>query len=445
MKLTLELKQKQKMSPQQIQSVIILQMGTQELQSYVESLLMENPTLELESSEQRSERSELLQKMDWLKSTDRQNRWYHQEDAASILEYVSALDDENLYDHLRSQIDIFRLPPRLRIAVDGVLSGLNSNGYLEESVEELSSRCGQSPEIIQQAEQLVQALEPTGVATRTLSECLANQLRKKGEFGLPLTIALHHLESVAKNHYGQIAKETGASLEDIQQACNQIRQLDPRPGSMFARREPPEYILPDLLVTENNGYLEITSGDEFLPVLRVSSYYHELAKTTEDAEVRDYLEGKIKQSVITIKSIEQRRATLLGCAQVILKRQKQFFSTGTGNLLPLTLSDVANEINIHESTVSRAIRDKYIQCVHGTFPLSYFFSRSVPAGEGKMSAAEVKNAIRELIEQEDCRKPLSDQKICDILAERKVDISRRAVAKYRDEMGIPSTSGRKVY
>ena len=424
MKLNLELKQVQKLSPQQIQSISILQMGLQELQGFVEQLLLDNPTIELENHEQRSERSERLQKLQWLQSTDRQNHCYYQENTNNFLEYASALDDENLYDHLKAQLPDESASHSLRIAMDCVMAGLNSNGYLEESDDELSSRCGQPVSVVQAAIQIIQALEPAGVGARTLSECLSIQLKRIGQFGLPLTIAQHHLEDVAKNHYAQITKRTGASREEIQSACAQIRKLEPRPGARFAHREAPKYIIPDLLVQNENGVPSIKLSDDFLPVLRVSSYYKSLLSETDDTDVYRYLDEKISQAVHVIKGIEQRRSTLHDCAQVILDRQKSFFSTADGILSPLTLSDVASDLGLHESTVSRAIRDKYLQCSRGTFPLSHFFSRSIQAKDAPLSSQQVKRMMHAILEKEDPKHPLSDQKICELLSEKNISISR---------------------
>ena len=445
MELSLELKQTQKLSPQRIQSMAILQMGIQELQMHVEKELLENPTLELEQDVPKKERSELLQKMEWLTSTDRQNRWYHKEDSLNLMDYIAASEEVNLYDHLRTQFNMETLPPRLGIAVDCVLSGLNGNGYLDESVEELSARCGQPVEIIVRAEMLVRGLEPAGIAARTLSECLVFQLERKNEFGLAMTIAKDFLEEVAKDHYALIAQKTGATRAEVVAACDQIRELEPRPGARFSPREAPGYIIPDVVVTEQNGALIVAPGDDFLPELKVSEYYRSMMKSTDDSEVKSYLEDRVKNAAQLIKNIEQRRNTLLDCVRIIVDRQMDFFEDCKGNLRPLTMQEVAAKLGIHESTVSRAVKSKYIQCSRGSFPINHFFSRSVSAGEGKMSSAEVKNTIRELVEQEDRRKPISDQKICDMLAKRKIYISRRAVAKYREEIGIPSSAGRKRY
>ena len=204
--------------------------------------------------------------------------------------------------------------------------------------------------------------------------------------------------------------------------------------------------MPDLLVTELDGELVVTAGDDFLPELKVSSYYQKLMQDTEEKEVREYLADKVRQAGWMVKSIEQRRGTLLTCARIIVTRQERFFRYGAGHLAPLTLADVAEEAGIHESTVSRAVKDKYIQCVQGVYPMSHFFGRALASkgGDG-VSAEKVKAAIRALIDGEDKMKPLSDQKICDLLAEQELILSRRTVAKYRDEMGLASTSGRKEF
>jgi len=445
MELKLELKQTQKLSPQMIQSMNILQMGTLELQEYVEKTLMENPTLELEPEERREERPALLHKVEWLMANDRQNRWYHREDAPDLIDLVADPAEESLYDHLRGQLDMKRLPSRVSLAVDCVLTGLDERGYLEETTQELADRCGQSTDTVRRAEELVRSLEPAGVGARSLSECLALQLERRGETGLALTIVCSYLEELARDRYSLISRETGADRREVQEACRRIRELDPRPGAPYAPREAPGYIVPDLLVTEQDGELVVTAGDEFLPLLKVSSYYQTLMRDTDEKEVRDYLTEKVRQASWVVKSIEQRRSTLLSCARVIVARQERFFRLGAGHLQPLTLADVAAEVGIHESTVSRAVKDKYIQCVQGVFPMSHFFGRALPAGSEGVSSEQVKNAIRALIDGEDKKKPLSDQTLCQLLAAKGFVLSRRTVAKYRDEMGIPSTAGRKEF
>lgn len=446
MELSLELKQVQKLSPQMIQSMQLLQMGTLELQEYVEKALLENPALEREPAREREEGPELLRKLEWLAASDRQNHWYHREDARDLAELAADPGGESLYDHLRSQLAVERLPCRQRRAVECVLTGLSGNGYLEESEAELAARCGLHCSDIRAAVALVQELEPAGVGARTLSECLALQLRRRGETGLALTIAERYLEDVAKSHYHRISRETGADREEIQRACALIRTLEPRPGAAYSPREAAEYIAPDLLVTEADGQLTVTAAEGMCPELKVSGYYQQMLRDTDDEQVREYLTNKVRQATWMVKGIEQRRSTLLSCARSILARQARFFRQGAGNLRPMTLADVAGDVGVHESTVSRAVKDKYIQCAFGVFPLGYFFSRALPAAtEGGVAPDGAKAMIRRLIAREDKTRPLSDQKLCGLMGKAGLLLSRRTVAKYREELGIPCAAGRKKF
>lgn len=445
MELAMELKQVQKLSPQMIQNLEILQMNTQELQEYVEKSLLENPVLERETPAAQEDGPTLFRKLEWLAANDRQNRWYHREDARDLIDAVADPSGESLYDALRSQLSPEKLEPGLRRAVECVLTGLNDNGYLEESTAELAARCGQTEKLTAEAERLVRGLEPAGVGARTLAECLTLQLERQGEQGLALAIVKDYLEDMAKNRFNRIARETGADREEIQAACRLIRSLEPRPGAAFSSREQPRYIIPDILVSETDGRLEVSLMDGTVPELKVNAYYQRLMQETDEAQVKEYLGDKVRQACWVVKSIEQRRSTLLSCAGSIVARQEDFFRR-QGGLRPMTLADVAGELGIHESTVSRAVKDKYLQCARGLFPLGYFFSRALPTGgEEGISQEMVKAAIRELIDGEDKHRPLSDQKLCSLLAQREMMISRRTVAKYRDEMGIPSTAGRKEF
>ena len=446
MELSMSLKQNQKLSPQMVQSMNILQMSALELREYVENLLMENPALEIESEINQEERSNLLNKVNWLIANDRQNKWYYHEDANDLVELMTTPEEESLYEHLKAQLDMKLLSKNISIAVDCVLTGLNDRGYLEETVEELAFRCGQSVGPIKYAEELVRGLEPAGVACRTLAECLAVQLNRIGETGLALTIVRDHLEDIAKDRYNRISRETGCSRQEIQEAYKLIRTLNPCPSAPFASREMPGYIIPDLFVVEVDGELVISANDGYSPSLMVSSYYGKLLKETDEKEVRDYLSDKVRQANWVIKSIEQRQNTLLTCARIIVEKQRRFFRDCAGCLEPLSLADVAIEAGIHESTVSLAVKYKYIQCNRGVFALGDFFSRGGFSNNGEeVSTERVKQAVRELITREDKKHPLSDQKISELLAERKIILSRRTVAKYRDEMGIASTTGRREF
>ncbi|HPE16938.1 MAG TPA: RNA polymerase sigma-54 factor, partial [Oscillospiraceae bacterium] len=228
-------------------------------------------------------------------------------------------------------------------------------------------------------------------------------------------------------------------------ACHQIRALDPRPGSRFGNDAPPVYIRPDLVVRKTETGFEVTMNDGYLPRLGISGYYNRLASETNDESVRDYLSLKIRQAQWVLNGIEQRRATLLGCAKEIVTRQGAFFRRGRGHLTPMTQAELAEILGVHESTVSRTIRGKYLQCCFGIFPLDFFFSRALADGcGGEVSAEAAKERIRALVADENPKKPLSDQRLSDLLAEEGIALSRRTVAKYRDELGISNTAGRRA-
>jgi RNA polymerase sigma-54 factor len=329
--------------------------------------------------------------------------------------------------------------------VECVLESLDAAGRLEESVEDLSAAAGCSRQAVAEAIELVQALEPAGVAARDLSECLTLQLKRRGVTGLALTVARDHLEDIGRGRYHRIAQDTGASAAQVQAACRLIRSLDPRPGCGFGPPESAGYIVPDLAVLPGEDGLQVVANDEYLPTLRLSGYYRQLLQTTQDAQVREYLSAKVDQAKWVMGHIEQRRTTLLSCARCIVAMQEDFFRRGPGHLAPLTLAQAAERLHIHESTVSRAIRGKYLQCTYGVFPMKYFFCRALPTARGEdVSTQRAKEALREWIDREDKRKPYSDQALSESLRAQGILLSRRTVAKYRDELGIPSAAGRRT-
>lgn len=454
MELQMEQKQTQTLSPQMLQSMEILQMGSQELLEYIEEAVQENPVLEPEERYDRQDEFSLLRrKLEWLESTDPQNRYYHQqdtEDEGSLLSnYGSVTDeDENLYHYVLSQVKMLELEPELEAAAAFLVESLNQNGWLDEPLESLAAEAGVPLERMERALEAVQGLEPAGVAARSLSECLRLQLiRRKPVDQLALNIAEGYLEALSKNRYGLIARELGVSQEEVRTACEQIRALNPRPGTGFASREHLTYITPDVIVVSFPDHFELLTNDYFFPTLNLSGYYTRLLKESDDPEVKDYLTGKVRQAKWVVRSIDQRRSTLMSCAKCILELQEPFFRKGPGHLRPLSLADVAAQMGVHESTVSRAVKDKYIQCTQGVYPLSYFFSRGLGdrAGGDSASPDYAKALLKKLIAGEDKRRPLSDQKLCALMAQEGCELSRRTVAKYRDEMGIPNTTGRREY
>ena len=460
MELSMSMKQTQTLSPQMMQSMEILQMGSQELLEYIQDQVQENPVLEMEEKYGKGDDTAVLQrKLEWLESTDAQNRYYHQQDTEDdekdpISNYGTVDErEENLYLYVLSQLEVMDLEPELLPVGRFLVESLNQNGWLDESVEDLAEELGKPVEEVEKALAAVQSLEPAGVGARNLSECLVLQLQRRHEDSeLAIRIARDYLDPLSKSRYGLIAKSLGVCQEEVRTACDLIRTLNPRPGGGFAARENLVYINPDLFVVNFPDHFELLTNDYFFPDLNISGYYCRMRKSTEDNEVKDYLMGKVRQAKWVVHSIEQRRSTLLRCAECILELQEEFFRRGPGHLKPMCLADIAQKVGVHESTVSRTVRDKYLQCASGVYPLSYFFSRSLGAPAARPGTEEntsspdfAKALLKKLIGGEDKHKPLSDQKLCERMAREGCELSRRTVAKYRDELGIPSTTGRKQY
>lgn len=454
MELSMTQKQTQTLSPQMMQSMEILQMGSQELLEYIEEAVQENPVLEREESYDRNDEfTDLRRKLEWLESTDPQNRYYHQQDSEDendpLRNFGSVEDgEENLYYYVLSQVRALDLAPETAACAEFLVESLNQNGWLDEPLEALAEDLGQPVERLEQALEVVQSLEPAGVGARDLSECLRLQLVRRTPVNqLAVEIAKSHLDALSKSRYGLIARELRASQEEVRQACDLIRSLNPRPGTGFAARENLTYINPDIIVVSFPDHFELLANDYYFPTLNISGYYTRLLKESDEAEVKDYLTGKVRQAKWMVRSIEQRRSTLLACASCILELQESFFRKGPGHLIPMSLADVAERVGVHESTVSRAVKDKYIQCSMGVYPLSYFFSRSLGSADSGEAASPdaAKALLKKLIGEEDKRRPLSDQKLCQLMGEQGCTLSRRTVAKYRDELHIPSTTGRKLY
>lgn len=445
MNLELSLKQTLKLTPQMLQSMEVLQMSTQELAEYIQELVQTNPAAELaEPAAQGDESEELWRRLQSLADADHQNRQYLSPDRDELDPLARVGTDGGLEDtlalHLTRQLERSHASTLVLRGAQFLCACLDEDGYLRDALEDLSQASRLPLAALEQSLVLLQSLDPAGVGARDLSQCLELQLLRRGETGPALEIVRHHLERLGRKQYHAIAQQLGISQAQVLQAQSLIQQLDPRPGAPFASRGQTTYLIPDLIVTQEDGELVVSYPDSYLPGLRLSSYYGTLQKHSADPEVRQYLTDKIKQAQWAIQAVEQRRSTLLSCAQVIVGRQAGFFRPG-GHLAPLRLADVARELSIHESTVSRAIREKYLQCSRGIYPLSFFFSRE--GGSEGTSVHQIKDRLRQLVEQEDKRHPLSDQKLCEQLEAEGFLLSRRTVAKYRDELGLPSAAGRK--
>lgn len=439
-----ELRQQLKLTPQLLQSMEILQMNSQELLEYLGRLTEENPLLEREDApDLRDAYQELRQKAVWIDAGIPGSSFSHE----GALPERGAVDreTESLSAFLRDQLERKR-PPKPLLALGNYLAELvDEDGYLaEEDLEGLSELNIPQP-MIDDALALLQSLDPPGVGARSLSECLLLQLDRRGNGNPGLReIIRRFLPEIGKKHYGLIAKALGLSPEEIQKAADIIADLEPRPGQAFQPAEQALYVRPDVfIVEEEGGTPEVILNEYYLPKITVNDYYLRLLDSTDEEETRTYIRQKIRQAQWLLDSLSRRGNTLRRCAEAVLEAQLPFFQGRTRELAPMNLRSLSDSLELHPSTVSRAVRGKYLQCRQGIYPLRYFFNRAV--GPGGPSRQAVKQRILELVAAENPRRPLSDQKLCALLAEEGVQAARRTVAKYRMELGVGSSAARKRY
>ena len=449
--MALEQKQQQKQSmallPQMLQSMSILQMGIQELREYTEEILQENPTLEFPAQEPAiSAYEDTVRRLEWLEANDRQNAYFHRqdEDEGDALSNLSRYSDEDsdLSWYVLSQFmmgDV--LEPEVLQAIEFLVDHLDPSGFLDGDVSFLAQSARMDEAVMARAIIELQSAEPAGVGARDLSECLRLQLeRRSGDHSVAIAIAEHYLDELARGRYGQIARSLGVGKEEVREACDLIRTLNPRPGTGFASQENLAYIIPDLEIIVGPEEIEVSVNDTAVPRLMVSDYYRKLLRETQDPVVQEYLTQKLGQAKWIIQGIDQRKATLLRCARFLAQRQEEFFRQGAGHLQPLTMRQAARALDVHESTISRTVKNKYLRCPQGVYPLGYFFTGSL-GGENGSTPEAAKALLRKLVEEE--TKPLSDQKLCEEMERQGCHISRRTVAKYREELNIPSAADRR--
>lgn len=437
-----ELRQSLKLTPQLMQSMEVLQFNSQELLEYIGRLSEENPILEQEDSPAlRSAYEELRQKASWIDGGVYGATFSHEE---STFQERGAMDQETecLSAFLKDQLDRKRLPKPLLALTHYIADLVDEDGYLaQEDLDSVSDLKIPQP-LVDQALETLQALDPPGVCARDLSECLLLQLRRKKNLPQGIEeIVARFLPELGRKHYGPISRELGLTVPQIQEAEEVISSLEPHPGRSFQPVEPTVYVRPDIFILEEEGQWKAVLNEYYLPRISVSSYYARLLKESDEADTREYLRQKMQQAKWLINSLERRGSTLRQCADAVLEAQLPFFKGETTTLVPMNLSTLAERLDVHPSTVSRATHGKFLQCKQGTFPLRFFFSRSV--GQQGPSQQAVKQKLAMLVKNEDPKHPLSDQKLCALLSEDGVELARRTVAKYRLELGIGSSTARK--
>lgn len=477
LRLQTKLSQQLVMTPQLQQAIKLLQLSRMELADVVNEELTENPLLE-ESVESQEEienavanldgevtspaeatpeqevkaESEGMTDIDWqtylegynLGSSDARNNYESPEDRPS---YESLLTRKgSLKDHLLWQLSLSSFTETERVAAAEIIGNLDDVGYLHASFDELADASGLDVDLFEPLLKRIQLFDPAGVASRNLQECLLLQLeRLELSDSLAAIILRDYINELEGRKYQVIAKALKVSLDDVLLAAKMISGLDPRPGRAY-QEEDVQYIVPDIFVHKVGNDYVVTQNDDGLPNLRINSFYRNALTDSKDVDSKasEYIQDKMRSAVWLIKSIHQRQRTIYKVTKSIVKFQREFFDHGIEHLKPLVLRDVADDIEMHESTVSRVTTNKYVQTPQGLFELKFFFNSGINTADGDSVASEsVKSRIKEIIAEEDPRKPYSDQKIVGLLKEMDINIARRTVTKYREMLGIGSSTERK--
>ena len=459
MDLKLQVKQTQTLSQRMIQSAEILQMTSQELNTYINELALENPVIDIVEPPTAQEQRESIEQQEWLNSFNEENYYlYQRQNNDDDYDFKSSWnintdDGETLQDYLWSQLITENFTDQETEIIKFMLECLDNKGYLEESIETIASYFGTDTELVEDLLSDLQALDPSGVCARSLEECLKLQLERRNMLTPVLESIIDNcLEMVAKNQIPAIARKLRLSPAETAGYCQIIKSLNPKPGVSFSSRDQLRYIIPDVTIVKFKDHFDILLNESMYPTIELNSYYRQMNQNPESSELKEYLGNKIRQAEWVKQCVTQRGKTLMQVSRAILEHQEEFFTFGPAHLSPLRLADIAQELDIHESTVSRAVSKKYLQCSWGVYPMNFFFSRSVAvqessseSGTQSMTAADIKRVLREIIEEENKKKPYSDRLLGEKLAERGISISRRTVAKYREDEGIADASGRKEY
>lgn len=473
----LKLTQQLVMTPQLQQAIKLLQLSRMELEIVVRQELEENPILEegadtleeKEESEADKEQEELQTDSEEVQELKENPEEFNDVDWQTYLEgnHLSGTSSEmyegdddrpsyenlltkksSLGDHLVWQLNLGRIATDERIAAAEIIGNIDENGYLQATTEEIATGTGLSESVVERALKLVQEFDPPGVASRSLQECLLRQVQQLGmEGSLVERILERHMAELETRKYPSIAKALEVSLDDVLGAARIISGLDPRPGRAYSQ-EDIHYITPDIFVYKIGEEYVVVLNDEGLPNLRINSFYRNAlsGSANVDEKAGEYIQEKLRGAMWLIKSIHQRQRTIYRVTKSIVKFQKDFFEKGIEYLKPLVLRDVAEDIEMHESTVSRVTTNKYVQTPRGLFELKYFFNSGINTTVGASIASEsVKSKIKEIVAGENIKKPFSDQKIVELLRQQGIDIARRTVTKYREMLGIRSSTERKRF
>ncbi len=471
MKMNLKMSQKLVMTPMLQQAIKLLPLARLELAQLVRQEIIENPVLEElledeneqedgqedgQEEERPTEESTTLDTEQNTSSQDQEIDWdnYFQDNidrGMSIESYAEKPSIEATYkkeatlaDHLMWQLDLSVDSEEDKFIGSCIIGNIQSDGYLCADLQEIVGIGQSNEESVLRVLKIIQTFEPTGVAAHSLKECLMIQAHALSDKNPYVEVLIeNYLEQLEDRFLQKVASELKIDLEEVLGALKIIKGFCPKPGLLF-NSEKVDYVIPDLVVVKTDKGYDVALNDEGVPNLKVSSYYHNLLKTTKEGRTKEYLEDKYRSALWLIKSIDQRRQTIYKVGKSIVKLQKNFLDDGLSCLQPMVLKDVARDIEMHESTVSRITTNKYIDTPQGVFDLKFFFHSGIKSYMGNsISSIRVKNMIKEIINEEDKNNPLTDDQMVEALMRKNAKIARRTITKYRKELNIPPASKRK--
>ncbi len=441
MDVSIQQTQKLALTPQMEQSLSVLQMGTEELNQCIEEEVLSNPMLDYAKEPEKKE----------VRRSQGEGIGYYSRKKTEDTDYQSYLnaiadeksEDTELAEYLRMQLYTKKISPRRQKIGEYLIECLEESGYLKMDMDELAKGIGLSKEELEREIRFMQTLEPCGVFARDLKECLLLQVQGEEQMQRQARLLIEkYLDEIAQNKIPQISKQTGLTTAEITKTIRYIKEeLEPVPGRGYGCANRNEYIYPDITVKEDEKGYRIILNKEKVHTLELNREYLPMLGQVHSSEENKYLKEQYQKAKILLRNIGKREETLAAVAEAIVDWQREFFEKGKASLKPMNLLDIAQELDVHESTVSRAVRDKYLECRWGIFELKYFFSNKTSDGNN----CNVLTCIQEIIRSENKQKPLSDAKIAEQLEKEGIRISRRTVTKYREQMQIPNTQMRKEY
>ena len=448
------------MTPQLQQAIKLLQLSKIELEQFVQVQISENPALEeidTTLTSDTNKNDEKISSGDSLSDLGfKRDDYLNYSSQASGRGNIGDREHPNyenytsysisLSEHLLSQLGLLKLTKAEQNIAVLIVGNLSEQGFLDQPLEELVIKEDIDYQVAQKVLQVIQALDPVGIGAQNIQESLLIQLQHKNlQDGLIENIIKFSFDSLLRRNYHKIAKELNVNMGKVRKSLAVLTELNFAPGCEFTKNNN-SYIVPDVYVYKENNEWTISLNDDGAPCIQVNSYYKEMYKSMHSGADKEYLLEKIRDARWLLKSLEQRKKTIFLVTKVILEKQKSFFNKGITELKPLVLRDVAEQLNMHESTISRVTSNKYIHTPMGTYELKFFFNSSLSKKDGETLASEsVRALIKDIISTENPEKPYSDQKITHLLNKRGVDIARRTVTKYREKLGFLSSSQRKKF